>query len=601
MNSKNDFFELVKHAQLGDEASLSRLAELSRKRLYVYAYRLTLRNDVTQDIVQESMLEMVKVLGKLRTVEKFWPWLYGIALNKVRRHRRTECRRSEVPVGDGGLMVSHKDKQEGLEHLIGEELKEIVSGAMGSLKNRHRAVLSMRCYDEMSYADIAESMDCSEFGARMLFYRAKKSLAKQLSRRGLGKGALLGALVLFGKMTAPNEAIAASVSVTAATTKVGIGAGLVAAVASKTAVVSLTTAGVLAVGSVVALPSPEKTIADTNRKLARKYSVVSNVSSAAKGVSECWYYYPSGAAGPVMMRMLRSDEKGGGSYCQWRQNDRGNYYFNRARNKIYIENYRMWNSDLSVRRLPTDSVKIRGFLSRVEGNSEPMEYVRGDGAGLLVTVKHGQQVSQFPEVTYHHNVLDEEYFRYNLPVGADVVDNRDLMHQRGWTYFRIDGYVGGQELSGVGRVPFVYAASKQYYPWLKLKKVSGGGVISVAGAEGFAGLSRPWKGLHTIDTVRRDAAEQGIWFETQYISGTGKAQVVLKTDDGLLIYTIDMKKDVIEKIAFSGGRIEGELRFSYLETVDGLGREFIAPRKSRRHKSSGMLWLIQLAEEIVGE
>ena len=57
--------ELVERAQQGDKPSLNRLAEMARERLRVYVYRLTQKDDLTQEIVQESLLEMCKVLGKL--------------------------------------------------------------------------------------------------------------------------------------------------------------------------------------------------------------------------------------------------------------------------------------------------------------------------------------------------------------------------------------------------------------------------------------------------------------------------------------------------------------------------------------------------------
>ena len=78
--------ELVEQARQGDKASLNRLAEMARERLRVYVYRLTQKDDLTQEIVQESLLEMCKILGKLQKTDRFWPWLYGIATNKLHRH-----------------------------------------------------------------------------------------------------------------------------------------------------------------------------------------------------------------------------------------------------------------------------------------------------------------------------------------------------------------------------------------------------------------------------------------------------------------------------------------------------------------------------------
>ena len=89
MNDK-DYIGLVKLAQLGDRDSLDSLAQLVRGRLYAYVYRIMVQEHKAQDIVHESMLEMYKNLENLKSAEKFWPWLRGIAFNKIRRHRTKE-------------------------------------------------------------------------------------------------------------------------------------------------------------------------------------------------------------------------------------------------------------------------------------------------------------------------------------------------------------------------------------------------------------------------------------------------------------------------------------------------------------------------------
>jgi hypothetical protein len=109
-------------------------------------------------------------------------------------------------------------------------------------------------------------------------------------------------------------------------------------------------------------------------------------------------------------------------------------------------------------------------------------------------------------------------------------------------------------------------------------------------------------GLHTIDTVRRDAAEEQVWFETRQLPGSDKAEVVLTVDQVRLVYTIDMKTDVVEKITISaddGG--QGELEFSYLQSVDNPGSEFASPGTGsyRRPQQNppGALWLAKLIND----
>ena len=631
MDDNRDYIELVEQAQFGNRESLDNLAQLVRQRLYTYVYRIMLREDISQDIVQESMLEMFNNLDKLASADRFWPWLCGIAFNRIRRYYTTERRHRTVSMSSADdsdwPQGEKKDSQTGLASLIGEELKQIVFNAMRELKPRHRAVLAMRCYEDMQYSQIAQLMGSSELNTRVLFYRAKDALHKQLSRRGFGKGFLLSALALFGRMTAPSEAAVPSVTVTAATTNVGMAATLVGMAGSKTTLVTLATAGALTVGTVLAPLSVNKAVAWTNKavstlqqKLTKSLTVTPHLS---RDSDEYWFYYPDKADGPLMTRLMKWQPQTKQPYCQQLENDRANYYFDKRRNTININNYRMWRSDLAVPRLPTDNSSLTEFISKVEGEgrSEKIEYVSSEQSGLLVIVERNENGSH-SRITHHHNVLDEEYFLYNWPTDAKVVDNRDAMHKRGWTYFRVTGRINEEKVSGEGRFPFVYAAASQHHPWLRLRVAERLEIIdSIAGAQlydadrrivvtyppdsFFKGLARPWMGLHSVDTIRRDAAEQQLWFETKHIPGSPKAEVILTHEQDKIVYTIDMQKDVIEKITILAGdgkdrKTKAELSFFYLDDVEQTGDEFAEPRKKDyagpQREAMGTLWLMRLAE-----
>jgi hypothetical protein len=315
--------------------------------------------------------------------------------------------------------------------------------------------------------------------------------------------------------------------------------------------------------------------------------VTNQVAQAGKDNVERWYYYPTNGNGAVMMR-FRSNTDGEQFYCQWLQNDQANYY--KHGNVMYIRNYRQWTDDLSVRRLPTDNPELIDFLSQVEGKTVPLEYVRHKGGSMLVIAKNEKGVGS-SQIIHRYDASSEEYFRYNWQGKAKAIDERDAMHKRGWTYFRIAGEINGKQVTGKGRVPFVYATSQTHRPWLEL--TAGQRIISEGS---FTGLSRPWMGLHTIDTVRRDAAKQGIWFETGVLPDGSKAEVTLTYNQNKLVYTIDMQADIIEKITFVSetGELIGQLNFSYLQEVENIGNEFISPREKEHAKTQGKLWLCEL-------
>jgi len=604
--------ELIKKAQLGDKESLDRLAEAVRVHLREYVLRLTLREDLTEDIVQESILEMFNVFDKLKKTDRFWAWLHGIAFNKIRSHYGRQWRHKTTSISDLDHEMATEESQNTLADMVNKELKLIVLKSMRELSPRHRAVLTMRCYKEMPYSDIARMMGCSEFGAQALFYRAKKALAKKLSSHGFGKGSLLTALIIFGKLTASTEATAANISVTAATLKVSAAASLAAIVTAKTVMISLTTAGVITASTVAITQvtnNPNNEFNNTGISLN-----ISQQSQVDKNIEQCWYFFPEGPSGPVMLRFQEFSESGKQSFCKYLQNEHANY--SRDKSTVYKNNFRMYNPDLSVRTLPTDSKDLTDFISSITGRSDDMEYVSGKGKGLLIISKRSVDLGdRIWRIDRHRNVLEEEYFQLDWPENVKVIDKRDQMHKRGWTYFTITGRLKEQRISGTGQIPFVYATSRRFSPWLKLqigRKLtirdsrvkacvlarSGKAVATYTGGSFLKGLGRPWMGLHTIDTVRRDAAEYQLSFERKKTPDINKVQVVIKHEQLKLVYTIDMETDVIEKIEFSNNDGDlGELQFSYLQNIDNPGIEFNLPSAVRSRKpqqNPDMLWLVKL-------
>lgn len=617
-NGDKEYVALVRQAQLGNEESRNRLAEITRGRLRMYVYRLTLDNDWTEDILQESMLEMFKFLDKLKSPDRLWGWLLRIASNNVRDDYNRRQRRRITDAEPG--VIGPRDRQEGLENLVSEEVKHVVSAAMLALKPRHRMVLALRCYEEMPFSKISEVMGCGQFGARMLFGRAKKALAKQLSRRGLTRGSLLIALTLFGKMTATTKAAAANISVTAATLKVGAAASLAAIATSKTAIVTMTAAAIVTAGSVAVGPSAveshnRQTTPDAGSSLA-----VQGQTAQRTGAEESWYFYPTGSTGPVMMRLVESE--GGHEDSRFRvlQNQHGNYYYDGG--GISIENFRSYNADLSVRRLPTDDNALSTFISQLEGIPGNMEYVSAAGPGLLVICKRRNSLNdKIWRVDRHLNVLDEVFFQVNQPEGTGIIDRRDAMHKRGWTYFRVSGEINGEQTEGTGRIPFVYEISKSQNPWVDIKvggrlriidsgqqthiyDASGKVIGSYPGGSFFDCMGSPWMGLHTIDTIRRVAGRQRIPFETK-LAEQGKALITLTGQKTKLLYQIDLNRDVVETIkVYRAGGPESDvmvsLRFDYLDEIPPDDTEFTAPiprtSSGPSRERLGVMWPAKMLE-----
>jgi len=604
--------ELAQRAQRGDRGALDRLAELASKRLRVYVYRLTLQEDLTSEIVQETLLEMCRVIGKLRRTDRFLPWLYGIATNKLRHFYRSEQTMKRATATKSDMEQGVKTSQEGLENLVGQELKEIVSQAIGGLKTNHRAVLIMRCYDGMSYAEIAESMGSSEFGTRMLFLRAKKALQKQLSRQGLGRGTLMAALVLFGKMTSPSKVAAAQVSISSATVHAGIPAGLATAVSNKAALISLAAAGAVTVGGLVQqVNNPDRLFVDPAPSSSH-WSLLDEDTD--KGMEKHWYFLPGSKEGPVF---VRAQFDPGPADPAWvvLQNAHANYLYDGA--QVTMNNAHWYARDMRVMRLPYDDAQLRSFLDRVEGvkTDFPSVNVERTGGVRIDTVRD-QDGFRKPNVMYSNHVLEEDIFVSNLVTDSKVADQRDSLHRQGYAYFRVHGYVADEKVRGSGCIPFVFQAWKKHQPWLHM---SVGDVRVVDSRRGamiedrtagflrrypaqslFSGLARPWSGLHVLDTLRRDAADEALWFTTEAGDSEDQAKVTVEADDLSVIYSVDLDDDLLDRITLKNSAgVVGEFVFEYTaqHLDESLPRLSLSGRADKDQGKPGMNWLPDLVQE----
>lgn len=238
-----DYLELVVQAQLDSQQSMNRLAELVKDRLFAYIYRLTLDHDLTQDLLQETLLSMVESLKQLKHPDRFWPWLFRAAWGKVQHHFREQQHLRIIKISaiekERLSKAASQDYNDGLNDLIRKELSEAIFQAMGKLKLEQRNILILRCFEQMSYPEIAGFIGCKELHARVLFFRAKHSLGWQLSQRGFGRQLLLVALGLLGLMTAPTKA--ATTTVSAASLDVGFLATIVGTAGTKLGVAVITT------------------------------------------------------------------------------------------------------------------------------------------------------------------------------------------------------------------------------------------------------------------------------------------------------------------------------------------------------------------------
>jgi RNA polymerase sigma-70 factor (ECF subfamily) len=181
-NDDKDIQQLLFSARSGSRKSMGKLAVAVRERLYPFVFRTTLNHDLTEDVLQETLLTVVRRVVSLRESQRFWPWVYRIAWSKIQDNYRRSRLRTK---GKASLLqYQARDAQTGSDSILdaqihAESLRQ-VSDVLEKLSHKHKDVLRLRYYEQLPYDRIASMTRTTPQMARVRFHRAKKSLKARL-------------------------------------------------------------------------------------------------------------------------------------------------------------------------------------------------------------------------------------------------------------------------------------------------------------------------------------------------------------------------------------------------------------------------------------
>ncbi len=387
MKASDAYNELVEKARRGCQASTEQLAKQTRQRLVQFLYREIMQEELVQEIVQRTMLDMNKILKKISRVELFWSWILKASIWRKREIMRENRRRPTVDLPED--LIGQTDE---LNIQIAHEFQQIVKASMIDLKEEYRQVLNLRCYENLEFSTIAELMDRKEFNVRVMFYRALKTLKKQLSRRGLDGVSVLAALILFGKLTARSKAAVTHVSVTAGTIKAGTTAAAVAGLS--TGAVIAATVAVVTLAAIAAVWIPRMIPGETGNSSGNQNMNIASPWTDSRAqqdsLQECWYLWPQEYQESIFS-IYRARTENGRIYTQWLLNERGSQFYDLYNNTVYLLNHHRWQPDFSITRLPTDSAKFTQTLNRIEGHQSMFHQVRNLDPGMWAVIKENNQ------------------------------------------------------------------------------------------------------------------------------------------------------------------------------------------------------------------
>ena len=195
--AKNDakIADTVAQAIAGNRLATEQLADLYYQTVFRMVYYRTRSKSDAEDLTQEIFMQMVKYLPRLKDKNRFRPWLFRIALNKVRDfHRKRQFltffgSNSDNPQAEG---ADGAQSQIGTpaDALIQKEFWQQFRQLGDSLPRQEREVFLLRFEDNLKIKEIARILKKSESTVKTHLYRALKKFRQNSELRNMLKGEL---------------------------------------------------------------------------------------------------------------------------------------------------------------------------------------------------------------------------------------------------------------------------------------------------------------------------------------------------------------------------------------------------------------------------
>lgn len=179
MNEPNDR-ELVVRTRNGELSAYGEMVQRYQSSVFNVCYRLLGNRDDAEDLTQETFIRAYRKLDTFDEQRAFGPWIRRVAANLCYNHIRKQKdgiyhleEERDRPMRD----TDHSPEG----HRITRETQEVVRAAIIELPPNYRAVIELRHYQELSYAEIAQTLEIPMSDVKSHLFRARRLLAKRLS------------------------------------------------------------------------------------------------------------------------------------------------------------------------------------------------------------------------------------------------------------------------------------------------------------------------------------------------------------------------------------------------------------------------------------
>ena len=170
---------VVQRALSGDRAALRSIVALASPHIERQLLRYPVSDDDRRDLVQTTLMQVLRRLGSFRGDASFSTWLFRVTANEalmlMRSQRRFRARVSDV---DFDVAMEGRASDDGApdDRALRTEARLRVASALAALPEDYREVVVAHYEHDLGLQEIADQLSISESAVRSRLHRARARL-----------------------------------------------------------------------------------------------------------------------------------------------------------------------------------------------------------------------------------------------------------------------------------------------------------------------------------------------------------------------------------------------------------------------------------------
>lgn len=158
----------------GETQKLGLLYERYKKRLFGFFYKMNKDAGLSEDLVQNVFIKILKYKHTYTEDSKFIVWLFQIARNASYDSFKKSKKYMHRDIDEVGYSISGGDDVQGA--IIEQENMINLKRAMALLPPEKKELIVLSKFKELKYREVGEIIGCTEGNARLKVHRALNDL-----------------------------------------------------------------------------------------------------------------------------------------------------------------------------------------------------------------------------------------------------------------------------------------------------------------------------------------------------------------------------------------------------------------------------------------